>query len=33
MCVQVTAGSALGVVSLGQDSLMSTTYKDLWGGK
>jgi hypothetical protein len=26
MCVQVTAGSALGVVSLGQDSLMSTTY-------
>jgi hypothetical protein len=24
--VQVTAGSALGVVSLGQDSLMSTTY-------
>jgi hypothetical protein len=24
--LQVTAGSALGVVSLGQDSLMSTTY-------
>jgi hypothetical protein len=26
VCLQVTAGSALGVVSLGQDSLMSTTY-------